>query len=483
MAETPRPKLRFESTIDSDGPLPPRYQVRGELGRGGMGIVYHALDRETNNEVAIKVITDSTVATKSVSERLRREARELSHLSHPNLVGYLGQGSRNGRQYIVLEYVAGGDLRRLLKTRPPLRTVLRLFYNVALGLDYLHQQGLVHRDLKPENILIAPNAVAKLTDLGLVKALESNTRLTTEGAIVGTYSYLAPEQIISGQLTSASDLYALGACLYEACTGQPLFMGNTDFELLEQHLRSQPIPPRQHQSDLPGELEDLILGLVSKRPEERPAAGVVAERLKALIGDEGGEEVVLDAPVAAPETELHGWIPEWRRALARKLVGSESDWEGDWRSWTWPAGATGFPGQLLAGNLQEMARGLRGLAGEVDLPMPVVTNDLRTKLDHALAAESDAAKREELDNLTHELRVWCQQRDVILEEARRCNQDLAELRQALCARGASLAAELDEALKRVAEVPPDTPAAAALAAAWVARLDKAWAGMMRQVQT
>lgn len=482
MAEAPRPKLRFDGTLDPDGPLPPRYQVRGELGRGGMGIVYHALDRETDTEVAIKVITDSSVASRSVSERLRREARELSHLSHPNLVGYLGQGSRNGRQYIVLEYVPGGDLRRLLRDRPPLRTVLRLFHTAALGLEYLHGQGLVHRDLKPENILIAPKATAKLTDLGLVKALESNTRLTTDGAIVGTYSYLAPEQILSGELTSASDLYALGCCLYEACTGQPLFVGNTDFEMLEQHLRSQPVPPRQHQSDLPQELEDLILALVGKKPEQRPAAAEVAERLKALLGDDAEEDLVLDAPVAEPETHQHGWIPDWRRRLARKLVGSEPGPEADWRSWSWPGGPTGFPSQLLRGNLQELARGMADLMGEVELPLPTPGDGLRTRLDRAMAAESDPNRREELDNLTHELRTWSQQRDIILEEAARSARELVELRQALAARGASLAGELEEALRRVAELPPDEPASAALAAAWMARLDRAWAGMMNQVQ-
>lgn len=482
MAEGPRSKLRFDSTLDPDGPLPPRYQVRGELGRGGMGIVYHALDRETDTEVAIKVITDSTVASKSVSERLRREARELSHLSHPNLVGYLGQGSRNGRQYIVLEYVPGGDLRRLLRNRPPLRTVLRLFYTAALGLDYLHGQGLVHRDLKPENILIAPRATAKLTDLGLVKALESNTRLTTDGAIVGTYSYLAPEQILSGELTSASDLYALGCCLYEACTGQPVFVGNTDFEMLEQHLRSQPVPPRQHQSELPLDLESLILALLDKKPEKRPAAAEVAERLKAMLGDEAEGDLVLDAPVAEPETEQQGWIPDWRRRLARKLVGSEPGPEGDWRSWTWPAGASGFPSQLLRGNLHELARGMAALGGEVAFDLPAPSDGLRARLDRALATEGDPDRREELDNLTHEFRSWCRQRDVILEEAERAARELVELRQALAARGASLARELEEALVRVGELPPDGPAAAALAAAWMARLDRAWAGLMDQVQ-
>ncbi len=479
MADPPRAKLKFDTSCDRDSPLPSRYQIRGELGRGGMGIVYHAFDRETSSQVAVKVISEGG-SNQALAERLRREARELSHLSHPNVVGYLGQGIRGARQYIVLEYVAGGDLRRLLKTRPPLGTVLRLFHGVALGLDYLHQEGLVHRDLKPENILIAADGTARLTDLGLVKALESTTHLTTEGAIVGTYSYLAPEQIVSGQLTPACDLYALGACLYEACTGQPMFVANTDFEMLEQHLRSDPIPPRQHQGDLPEELEGLILALVCKKAEGRPLASEVARRLGDLLGRHSVEEV-LAAPVAFSEPEPEGWIPEWRRALARRLKAPEPVRRVDPLAVEWEAGQSGFPAPLLVGNLRELGRGLEALEGTPDLKLPAPSDRLRVALDRALAGEARPDQREELENLGHELQVWCRQRDEILGQARRAAQDLVELRRALSARGQSLKAQIEASLEALGQRPCDEPGSARVAGAWIARLDEAWAGMMRQV--
>ncbi|MEW6279342.1 MAG: serine/threonine-protein kinase, partial [Candidatus Eremiobacterota bacterium] len=231
-----RKKMKFDGEDTPDSPLPPRYELKGELGRGGMGVVYHALDTDTHTEVAVKILSDAYVS-KSVAQRLRREARELSQLNHPHLVAYLGQGTRQGREYIVLEYLPGGDLRSYLRTPRDLRRILRLFLDVARGVEYLHEVGLVHRDLKPENVLLTRDGRAKLTDLGLVRALDSNSRLTTEGAIVGTCNYLAPEQIVMGDLTPAVDLYALGACLYEACTGASMFEARTDFELLERHVR------------------------------------------------------------------------------------------------------------------------------------------------------------------------------------------------------------------------------------------------------
>ncbi len=263
-----RRKLRFE-----DEQLPDRFEVIELLGRGAMGEVFRAHDRDLGREVAVKVLLESAW-TPELSERYQREARELERVRHPNVVGFYGQGTHEGRAFLVLEYVSGGDLRAYLRRPRERNELLLLFVGLCRGLAELHARGLVHRDLKPENVLIGADGQARLTDLGLVRATDSSSRLTSEGALVGTFSYLAPEQITAGRASPASDLYALGACLYEALAGRPVFEGRTEFELLERNVRAQPEPP-----GVSPELDSLIVRLLAKNPEDRPSLEEVSRGL------------------------------------------------------------------------------------------------------------------------------------------------------------------------------------------------------------
>ncbi len=283
-------KLRF----DEDSPLPERFELLAEIGRGAMSVVYRAFDHELEHEVAVKLLPEGARGGQ-MSERYHREGRELARINHPNVVGFYGEGVHKGRDYLILEYVSGGDLRRYI-SRPRVRNeLLQLFLGICRGLAELHARGLVHRDLKPENVLIGDDGEARLTDLGLVRSLSSNTHLTSEGALVGTLSYLSPEQILSGELSAAADLYALGACLYEAMVGRPLFDGRTEFEILQRHVRDEPTPPRDIIPDLDLELEDLILRLVSKDPIQRPSADESARILaEYLLREARGEALPAD---------------------------------------------------------------------------------------------------------------------------------------------------------------------------------------------
>lgn len=242
-----------------------------------MGEVYRAHDRELGREVAVKVLLESAW-TPELSERYQREARELERVRHPNVVGFYGQGTHEGRAFLVLEYVSGGDMRAYLRQPRERNELLLLFVGLCRGLAELHARGLIHRDLKPENVLIGADGQARLTDLGLVRATDSSSRLTSEGALVGTFSYLAPEQITAGEASPASDLYALGACLYEAFAGRPVFQGRTEFELLERHVRAQPEPP-----GVTPELDNLIVRLLAKKPDDRPSLEEVSRGLLASL--------------------------------------------------------------------------------------------------------------------------------------------------------------------------------------------------------
>ncbi len=249
-----------------------------------MGVVYLAMDPPHQRKVAIKFLNSSQDG--SLTKRFQREAQQLARLQHPNIVAFLDSGYFQKQNYIVMEYVDGGSLRSLLAEQEApltLQQALELFAGVADGLEYIHSQGLVHRDLKPDNILLTPQQEPKIGDFGLALKVEDQSRITQSGMILGTFSYVSPEQILSRDVGPSADLYALGCCLYEAITGRALFSADTEFALLNAHLRQQPVPPRQIRVDIPAELDTLILRLLQKQPGERPeTAAEVARALRRL---------------------------------------------------------------------------------------------------------------------------------------------------------------------------------------------------------
>ena len=258
--------------------LPPRYEVLRELGSGGTSVVYHARDTRDGAEVAVKIL-----AKERLEDRFIREAERLSQLSHPNLVGFLEVGKHEGHDFLVMEYLPGGDLANHLRGKGS-EQILRLFVEICKGLDYLHSRGIVHRDVKPANILLDAKGKPKLTDLGSARQIDRKTRITKAGSIIGTYAYLAPEQIQSSDAGPPADLYSLGVCLFEALTGRRPFTVKNEFSLMKAHLEEAPPLLRKFRPELPECLENLLSSLLEKKPESRPTtAKVVGAMLERCI--------------------------------------------------------------------------------------------------------------------------------------------------------------------------------------------------------
>src|SRR5574341_1437708 len=268
-----------------------RYRLDAELGRGGMGVVYRAYDTVLDRAVAVKVISAAELGTAGKA-RLLYEARAAAKLNHPNIVSIYDAGEADpapasgagGTPFIVMELVEGQTLWQRGSLALP--EALRVAQQVCAALEHAHAHGIIHRDLKPENIVLTKSQTAKLMDFGLARSLEG-PRLTEEGVVVGTFTYLAPEILMGQEATALSDLYALGVLLYELATGQPPFTGDNLVSIISQHLHATVVPPSTHNPSLPPALETLILRLLNKQPADRPASATeVREALERIQGGE-----------------------------------------------------------------------------------------------------------------------------------------------------------------------------------------------------
>ena len=293
--------------------LVPGYRIMGELGRGGMGTVYQAWQVRLKRVVALKVIRADAYVDPGAAARFQAEAEAAARLQHPNIVPVFEIGGHEGMGYLVLEYVAGGGLdRRLAGALHDPRDSARLIETLARAIHSAHQQGIVHRDLKPANVLLTADGVPKITDFGLAKLVERTDGLTQTGEILGTPSYMAPEQIrgLSGQITAATDVYSLGAILYEALTGRPPFKGTTPLSTLEQVSSQEPLSPSKLQRHLPRDLETIGLKALEKEPQRRyPTALELAEDLHRFLHGQ---------PILARPTP--GWERAWKAARRRPLA-------------------------------------------------------------------------------------------------------------------------------------------------------------------
>jgi len=252
------------------------YRLDSELGSGGMGIVYQATDEKLNREVAIKVLHPHLLQNEDLKERFRREARMHAQLMHPHVVTLLSLYEDDEHMALIMEMVHGKNLREYLRTakKHAITDLVRIAQSILLGLDAAHHIGLVHRDLKPANVLLADNGDIKLMDFGLAKPAKGDDDLTQSGATVGSFRYMAPEQILNQPIDGRTDLYAFGILLYQMVTGKLPFdasaQGGGEFEIMEKQVREHPVSPHELNRSLPLEVSDLILRLLAKNPDDRP---------------------------------------------------------------------------------------------------------------------------------------------------------------------------------------------------------------------
>ncbi len=273
-------------------PIIQGYEILGDLGHGGMGVVYKARQLRPNRLVALKMILAGAHASPRQLARFRAEAEAAAQLQHPNIVPIYEVGEEAGCPFFSLELVEGGSLDRKLAGAPqPPREAAALVETLARAMHYAHERGIIHRDLKPANVLLQPDpqgvqplglGIPKITDFGVAKRLQEDGPTGTF-AVVGTLSYMAPEQARgkSKQVGPATDVYALGAILYEMLTGRPPFQGDTAWDTMQQVLTEEPLPPRRLQGKVPTDLETICLKCLRKEPCQRYASTLdLAEDLR-----------------------------------------------------------------------------------------------------------------------------------------------------------------------------------------------------------
>ena len=260
-----------------------RYRLHGMVARGGMGEVHLAFDQRLQRQVAAKMLAENLNQDPDVLSRFNQEALALAKLSHPNIVSVLDLFEDHGQFWFIMELLPGGDLgERIRAGAMDEKEALRIVRAVADGLAYAHDKGIIHRDIKPGNILFSDTMTAKLTDFGIAK-LTSSDVVTQLGLALGSPSYMSPEQAAGQSVDARSDLYALGVTLYQMVTGELPFRGETT-AIMSQHITQPPPPPSSLNASLSADLEGLILQLMAKSPEQRPAsARALCEAIERLL--------------------------------------------------------------------------------------------------------------------------------------------------------------------------------------------------------
>jgi serine/threonine protein kinase len=306
------PAAAGDGTLSDGAPALPRdfgdFVLIEELGRGGMGVVYRARQKSLDRVVALKMVREAHLATDEDRARFRAEAHAAARLKHPNIVTVHEVGAAGGQEYLCMEFVGGPTLAEMVRAGGPLppREAARLVAVIARAVEHAHAEGILHRDLKPSNILLASGgreppvesptggsrlplaSEPKVTDFGLAKKIDGSASFTRTGAVVGTPSYMAPEQAAGRKdLTPAADVYSLGAILYELLTGRPPFQAAHPVDTLLLVLEQEPVPPRDLNPTVDRELELICLKCLQKPVDLRyPTAGALAADLEAYAAGE-----------------------------------------------------------------------------------------------------------------------------------------------------------------------------------------------------
>jgi eukaryotic-like serine/threonine-protein kinase len=294
-----------------------RYRVERTLGSGGMAVVYLAHDEELHRRVAIKVLAEHLAGDGSFRARFLQESKLAGRLSHPNVVQVYDAGETEGSPYIVMEYVPGDTIAQ--RGKLSYREAVPLALQACAGLQHAHAAGLVHRDVKPANLLVREDDVLKIADFGIARAAEL-TRLTEHGTVLGTAAYLSPEQAAGEEVTTATDIYSLGAVVYELLTGRPPYKFDSLAELAAQQKGGIITPLRDLESSVPEPVEAAVMHALAREPRFRPASAAdFADELAAA------SELPVEPLLATAITEpLHS-------RTYRSVPGSSA--------WLWIAGA------------------------------------------------------------------------------------------------------------------------------------------------
>jgi serine/threonine-protein kinase len=292
-------------SIEPGGVLGGRYELGRQLGAGGMARVYLAYDRVLDREVAVKVLSERYAADPAFVERFRREASAAAGLNHPNIVAVYDRGEAESTYYIVMEFLAGPDLKRVIREHGPLPPAQAVDYALQIlsALAAAHKRGIIHRDIKPQNVMVGDDGRLRVADFGIARA-DADAQMTEAGSVIGTAQYLSPEQARGEEVTAASDTYATGIVLYEMLTGRVPFDGDRPVTVAMKQINEPPVPPQVFEPGIPDELNDVVLKALEKRPGARFTS---AEDFTAALIDvrrnlPGGEQSTLILTGAAPLT-------------------------------------------------------------------------------------------------------------------------------------------------------------------------------------
>src|SRR5215475_9633029 len=295
------------------------YELQEEIGRGGQGVVYRARQKSLNRTVALKVLSTGHWTTQPRLKRFRLEAETAASLDDPNIVPIYEIGECSGSCYFSMKLVEGAPLDQLVRHElPPVRRTAELIAKLSRAVHYAHQRGILHRDIKPGNILVDAKGEPHLTDFGLARLTEAESTVTRTIETLGTPSYMAPEQALgnNNQLTSATDVYGLGAVLYHLLTGHPPFAGGTTYDTIRLLLEAEPRQPRLWNPKIDRDLTTICLKCLEKDPQRRyPSALALAEDLERWLKHE---------PICARRTGIFGRGKKWvrRNLLAAGLMAS-----------------------------------------------------------------------------------------------------------------------------------------------------------------
>jgi hypothetical protein len=291
------------------------YEIQEEIARGGMGVVYRARQVSVNRTVALKMILSQQLASDDDVRRFQIEVEAAANLDHPNILPIYEIGEHDGQHYFSMKLIEGGNLgSRAAELVPQPRKGAALVAQLARAVHFAHQRGILHRDLKPANVLLDPDGTPYVTDFGLAKRIEEDSGLTRTGAVVGTPSYMSPEQArAEKQLTTASDVYALGAILYEFISGQPPFRARTAVDTILQVIEKEPEAPRTFNPRADRDLSAIALKCLQKAPEERyESAAALADDLGRWLNGE---------PTKARPLSLAGQAWRWLKRNATAAAG------------------------------------------------------------------------------------------------------------------------------------------------------------------